>query len=103
MKDEKEHWTQGDMLDTFADTPHERHSWMVGFANGLSEGSRFDCDPKYRDEEQYYALGWSIGEIIDRIKNNCAEDTKQALAQFAGRTVKYLIISALGAGVMSIF
>lgn len=31
MKSEKENWSNEEMIDTFADTPHERHSLMVGF------------------------------------------------------------------------
>jgi hypothetical protein len=92
MKDEKEEWTQGEMVGTFANTPHERHSIMVGFANGLSEGSKFTCSTKYEDEAQYYALGWSLGEIIDRIKNNNPDDTRVALAQSAGVIIKYASI-----------
>ena len=96
-KDEKEDWTQEEMIGTFANTPHERHSIMVGFANGLSEGSHFSCKAKYKDEEQYYALGWSIGEIVDRIKNDNPDDTKQAVAQFFGIIIKYIIIGLITA------
>lgn len=94
-----EEWTQTEMLETFANTPHERHSIMVGFVNGLSEGSKFNTADKYCDEEHYYALGWSIGEIIDRITNKKPEDTQQALAQFVGIVVKYVIIGAASIGV----
>ena len=57
---------------------------------------------KYKDEEHYYALGWSIGEIVDRIKNNNPEDRKQALAQAAGIVVKYIIIGLASAGVINL-
>lgn len=102
MKSEKEDWTQEEMLGTFANTPHERHSIMVGFASGLSEGSKFTCNDKYKDEEHYYALGWSIGEIIDRIKNNNPDDTKQAFAQILGIIVKYIIVGGFSAGIFNL-
>lgn len=101
MKSEKEDWTQEEMVGTFANTPHERHSIMVGFANGLSEGSKFSCKTKYKDEEHYYALGWSIGEIVDRIKNDNPDDTKQAIAQFLGIIIKYIIVASVSAGLFS--
>ena len=101
-KTEKEEWSQEEMLNTFANTPHERHSIMVGFARGLSEGSKFEPSEKYIDEEHYYALGWSIGEIIDRIKNNNSDDTKQALAQFLGIIIKYLSIIGISYGIFEL-
>ena len=87
------------MIDTFADTPHECHSLMVGFVNGLSEGSKFTCEQKYKDEEQYYAFGWSAGEIVDRIMNKNPDDSKQALAQFLGIIIKYVIIGFFSVGI----
>lgn len=93
MKSDKEVWTNKEMIKTFADTPHERHSLITGFVAGLSEGSKYNCDPIYKDEEAYYAAGWSIGEIIDRLTNNNSDDTKMALAQIAGIIIKYAIIS----------
>ena len=92
MKSDKEVWTNDEMLQTFADTPHERHSLITGFAAGLGEGSKYKCDNRYIDEEHYYSLGWSIGEIIDRLTNNNSDDTKMALAQFSGIVVKYAIV-----------
>lgn len=102
MKSDKEPWTLKERLDTFADTPHEGHAIMDGFCAGLSEGSRCDRMAKYDDESHYYALGWSIGEIIDRITNPCKTDTKVALAQIAGRLVKYAIVGAVSVGTVSI-
>jgi len=99
MKDEKEEWTQEEMLDTFANTPHERHSIMIGIARGLGEGSSYSCDLTYKDEEHYYALGWSIGEIIDRISNPKPEDTKQAISQLIGIAIKYILIGGVSVGV----
>ena len=95
MKSDKEVWTNKEMIKTFADTPHERHSLISGFAAGLGEGSRYKCDDKYKDEEHYYSLGWSVGEIFDRILNNNPNDTKMALAQFSGIVVKYVIIALM--------
>lgn len=95
MKSDKEVWSNKDMLQTFADTPHERHSIISGFAAGLSEGSRYDCNTKYKDEEAYYAFGWSIGEIVDRISNSNPNDTKMALSQLAGVLTKYTVIGSL--------
>ena len=94
-KTDNEDWTNEEMLATFANTPHERHSIMVGFARGLSEGSRMNVSEDYKNEEHYYALGWSIGEIIDRIMNNNPDDTRIALAQVAGIATKYIIIALL--------
>lgn len=102
MKDEKVEWSNEEMLETFANTPHERHSIMTGFVNGLSEGSKFEIEDKYKDEEHYYALGWSVGEIIDRISNPEPEDTKQALAQITGIILKYIIIGAASVGIFNI-
>lgn len=95
MKSDKEEWTNKEMINTFANTPHERHSIITGFVAGLSEGSKYECDEKYKDEEHYYSFGWGIGEIVDRILNNNPNDTKMALAQFSGIVVKYAIIAIL--------
>lgn len=102
MKSEKEKWSQDEMLETFADTPHERHSWIVGFANGFGEGSKFTCEQKYKDEEHYYAFGWSIGEIIDRIMNKNPDDSKQAIAQSIGIISKYIIVGFLSVGITNL-
>jgi len=96
--DEKETWTQEEMLDTFANSPHERHSIIVGFVNGMSEGSKFEIEDRYKDEEHYYALGWSVGEIIDRISNPEPEDTKQAIGQLFGILLKYGLIAITSVG-----
>lgn len=102
MKSDKEKWSIRELISTIANTPHEIHSFIVGFAHGFSEGAKYSCNDKYKDEEAYYAVGWSIGEIIDRIKNNNPEDTKLAIAQSLGIIVKYAIIGAVGAGVITI-
>lgn len=102
MKSEKEKWSQDEMLQTFADTPHERHSIMVGFAAGLSEGSKYSCSKKYCDEDHYYAFGWSIGEIVDRITNKNPDDTKQAIAQFLGIVTKYIMVGGVSYGIIEL-
>lgn len=96
MKSDKEEWTQEEMLETFANTPHERHSIMVGFAKGLGEGSTFHIPEKYKDEEHYYALGWSLGEILEQILHPKDKDSAIfALSQLAGILTKYTVIGAI--------
>lgn len=91
-----EEWTQGEMISTFANTPHERHSIMVGFARGLSEGCSYSCPPTYVNEEHYYGLGWTVGEIADRLSSKTSpEDTTFGIGQLLGILTKYAII-ALG-------
>lgn len=102
MKSEKEPWTLKEKIGTFADTPHEGHAIIDGFCAGLAEGSRVERPKKYDDESHYYSVGWSIGEIYDRITNQHKIDTKVALAQLAGRAVKYVIIAGISAGVIHI-
>lgn len=102
MKSDKEVWTNKEMLQTFADTPHERHSLITGFVAGLSEGSKYKCDSVYKDEEAYYAFGWSIGEIVDRITNKNPDDTKQAIAQFLGIITKYIMVGGVSYGIIEL-
>ena len=88
-KSDKDEWTQKEMLDTFANTCHERHSIMVGIANGLSLGRFYKCPITYIDEEAYYALGWSIGQFIEEIlirlsPETSSTDTKVGIGQIGG-------------------
>ena len=99
MKNEKDEWTKKEMIGTAFSTIHEWHATASAFSAGLSEGSKYVLDDEFKDEKAYYSFGWSLGELVDRFTNDKKEDTKFALAQFAGILLKYGIIALTSIGI----